>query len=153
MASELLDAWRVNNRVNLMLLDSIPTAALSDTLSTRGGRDVAGQFAHLHAIRITWLESFKKDFAKGLAKLDAKGSPTKAALEKALTASGEAVERFIEQAEAGGKRGFKRGLGVTVACFIAHDSHHRGSILLTLKQCGHAVDRETQFGIWEWDKI
>jgi len=75
-----------------------------------GGRDVAGQFAHLHAVRITWLESFKKDFAKGLVKLDAKGNPTKATIAKALTASGEAVERFIEQAEAGGNAGSSAGL-------------------------------------------
>lgn len=37
--------------------------------------------------------------------------------------------------------------------FIAHDSHHRGNILLTLKQCGHAPPQDVRYAIWDWDKI
>jgi uncharacterized damage-inducible protein DinB len=37
--------------------------------------------------------------------------------------------------------------------FIAHESHHRGSILLTLKQSGHPVDKKTAYAIWDWDRI
>lgn len=36
---------------------------------------------------------------------------------------------------------------------IVHESHHRGGILLTLKECGHKLDQPTQYAIWEWDKI
>ncbi len=32
--------------------------------------------------------------------------------------------------------------------FLAHDAHHRGNILLTLKLSGHKVDTDTQYGIW-----
>jgi uncharacterized damage-inducible protein DinB len=32
---------------------------------------------------------------------------------------------------------------------IAHDSHHRGQILLALKQSGVRMPEETRFGIWE----
>lgn len=56
------------------------------------------------------------------------------------------------EALAGGKAGSKRGLGVSVAYFIAHESHHRGSIMLTLKQCGHKLDKSTSYGIWDWDR-
>jgi uncharacterized damage-inducible protein DinB len=41
----------------------------------------------------------------------------------------------------------------TLGYFIAHESHHRGSILLTLKQCGHGVDSTAQYAIWDWDKM
>ena len=37
--------------------------------------------------------------------------------------------------------------------FIAHESHHRGSILLTLKQSGHKVSQEVAYGIWEWKTL
>ena len=29
----------------------------------------------------------------------------------------------------------------------------RGSILLTLKQCGHSVDSAVRYSIWDWDKV
>jgi uncharacterized damage-inducible protein DinB len=50
------------------------------------------------------------------------------------------------------RRGFKKGVFTTLSYFVAHESHHRGSILLTLKQCGHAVAREVAYGIWDWDR-
>jgi uncharacterized damage-inducible protein DinB len=37
--------------------------------------------------------------------------------------------------------------------FVAHESHRRGSILLTLKQCGRKIDSTTQYAIWDWDGI
>ena len=40
----------------------------------------------------------------------------------------------------------------TLAYFVAHESHHRGSILLTLKQSGHAVARDVAYGIWDQDR-
>jgi uncharacterized damage-inducible protein DinB len=45
------------------------------------------------------------------------------------------------------------GLVQYVAYVVAHESHHRGSILLTLKQCGHPVDQDTRYAIWDWDRI
>lgn len=45
------------------------------------------------------------------------------------------------------------GIGVSVGYLIAHESHLRGNILLTLKQCGHKVDSETQYAIWDWDRM
>jgi hypothetical protein len=36
---------------------------------------------------------------------------------------------------------------------IAHEGHHRGSILLTLKQTGHKVSTEIQFGIWDCEAL
>ncbi len=51
------------------------------------------------------------------------------------------------------RRTFKKGIVVQVGYFIAHESHHRGSMLLTLKTCGHKVDQATAYGIWDWDRL
>ena len=154
MLEQLVETWRINNRINLFLIERITVAGMTSTLSTRGGRDVAGQFAHLHNVRLGWLDVGAKDLAKGLAKFPGKESPTKARLRDALTASGAAIERWIVRAvdDGGRAKGFKRGIVPAIGYFIAHDSHHRGSVLLTLKLTGHKVDTETQYGIWEWDK-
>lgn len=31
-----------------------------------------------------------------------------------------------------------------------HEAHHRGQIMIILKQDGHLVDKKVHFGIWEW---
>ena len=155
LSNQILEAWRINHRVNLMLLDAIPEAGMTSSLSTRGGRDVARQFAHMHNVRVMWLEVADKTLTKGLKKFDTKESPSKAELKKHHGASTEAMARLFERsAEAGGTlKGFTRGLIPALGYFLAHEGHHRGSILLTLKQTGHKVPTEIQYGIWEWAKI
>ncbi len=155
MREELLEAWRTNNRINLFLIDKISVAGMRCSLSKRGGRDVARQFAHMHDVRVWHLEKRARDLAEGLEKFASKVTPTKTQLRKALSASGEAVESFLEGVLAGEpkRRGFKKGIFTTLGYFVAHESHHRGNILLTLKECGHNIDKAAQYAIWGWDQM
>ena len=155
MQSELIEAWRTNNRINLFLIQRISAAGMKCTLSKRGGRDVALQFAHIHNVRVWHLEKRAKDLSKGLATFESKVSPKKTELKKALTASGGAVETFLGDVLSGKprRRGFKKGLFTTLSYFVAHESHHRGSILLTLKESGHALDNASAYAIWGWDQM
>jgi len=152
---ELLEAWRTNQRINLYLIDHISGAGMKCTLSERGGRDVARQFAHMHNVRVWHLEKRAKDLAQGLAKFETKVTPTKPQLKKALSSSSAAVETYLAGVLAGEpkRRGFKKGVFTTLGYFIAHESHHRGNILLTLKQCGHKLDQREQYAIWGWDQM
>lgn len=155
MDEALQEAWRTNNRINLFLLDHISDEGLLCSLSTRGGRDVARQFAHMHSVRVWALENRRaKDLAEGLVRFPSKVSPSRDELKAALTASGEAVEQFLVDVLEGtsNRRGFKKSVFAHLAYFVAHESHHRGSILLTLKQSGHAVDKATAYGIWDWER-
>jgi uncharacterized damage-inducible protein DinB len=152
---ELLEAWRTNNRINLFLIDKISAAGMKCTLSKHGGRDVARQFAHLHNVRVWHLERRAKDLVGELVVFETKLTPSKAKLKKALLASASAVESFLEGvlARAPKRRGMKKGVFTTLGYFIAHESHHRGSILLTLKECGHKLPQNDQYAIWDWDRI
>jgi uncharacterized damage-inducible protein DinB len=86
---------------------------------------------------------------------ETKVTPSKARLTRALTASGAAVEAFLTGVLEGEpkRRGFKKGVFTSLGYFIAHESHHRGNILLTLKECGHNPDQATRYAIWGWDQI
>jgi uncharacterized damage-inducible protein DinB len=150
----LVEAWHTNHRITLLVLRQVPTPGMHDTLSTRGGRDVSRQFAHLHNLRTWQLQKRAAALAEGLSVFETKDHPTKARLRKALDASAQAVEAFLRAIAAGkpGARSMKRGPIQMLAYFVAHESHHRGNILLTLKQCGHAVDKDTRDGIWDWDR-
>jgi len=152
---ELLEAWRTNNRIHLFLIDQISDARMKCTLSARGGRNVVRQFAHLHNVRVWHLEKRAKDLAAGLHKFETQDEPDKEFLKEAFQASGVRIEIFLKECLAGlpKRRGFKKGIFTTLSYFVAHESHHRGSILLTLKQSGHNLDQKTRYAIWDWDRI
>jgi uncharacterized damage-inducible protein DinB len=154
MTEQLLDAWRVNNRINLYLLDHISEEAMKCTTSTRGGRDVARQFAHVHNNRIYWLENHgPRGSTEGLQTFDGKYSPSKEELRRAFESSGIALERCFSQAmQTEGKlRSWKRGVFAAFGYHVAHESHHRGSILLTLKLTGNKMDQAATYAIWDWN--
>jgi uncharacterized damage-inducible protein DinB len=150
---QFLETWRTNNRINLFLIDQISDEGMTCTLSTRGGRNVVRQFAHLHNLRVWHLENRAKDLAEGLYLFETHEEPDKKTLRGHLLASSERIEAFFERCITGnGKaRCFKKGPIAYLGYFISHESHHRGSILLTLKQCGHKLDQKSSYAIWNWD--
>ena len=151
----ILQAWRTNQRINVRLIQAIAPEGLRDTLSKRGGRSVARQFAHLHTVRIWHLESRAKTLAAGARKFETEDEPGAAELIRRLEDSAGRIEEFFTRAAEGvqGVRMPKRGPVQMLAYLVAHESHHRGNILLTLKQCGHAVPQEERYAIWDWDRI
>ncbi|HEX5135692.1 MAG TPA: DinB family protein [Planctomycetota bacterium] len=155
LLDQIVEAWRTNQRINRKLISSISDEGMRSTLSKRGGRDVCRQFAHLHNVRIWHLEARAKALAKGARKFATKEEPSRRELLDALEDSAKRVEELFRRVAAGepGARAMKRGLVQYLAYFVAHESHHRGNILLTLKQCGHPVDQDTRYAIWDWDRI
>ena len=52
MTDQILEALRINNRINLRLIERISDEGMRCTLSKRGSRNVVRQFAHLHYVRV-----------------------------------------------------------------------------------------------------
>jgi uncharacterized damage-inducible protein DinB len=151
----IIETWRINNRVNLFMIENIPEEALAATLSTRGGRDIARQFAHMHIVRVKRLTAFAKKSALELIQFDKNESPSRKILLLAFEQSGTAMERFMTHCvnQGGAVSNFKRGLVPMLGYYISHEAHHRGNILVTMKQNGIKVPDTLRWGIWEWNRI
>lgn len=148
-SSHLIETWEINNRINLYLVEAIPEAYFADKSASKG-RTVGEQLAHLHNVRLMWLKEAAPEWMDTVLKIE-KDQITAALIQEQLTKSGQAISALLQKGiEAGKIRGFKPHPTAFLGYLIAHEAHHRGQILLSLKQSGHPVDKKVMFGLWEW---
>ena len=140
LAREVLATWKRHQQILLFLLQRIPEKHLGAVPLDSKGRDVARQFAHLNRTRLGWL-SFHATGER----------PKKKELRSLLQASGRQIEELLGKAmrKEARVRMFGKSPVRWMGYLIAHESHHRGQILLALKQSGVKLDEKvTVQGLW-----
>lgn len=148
--NEQIDTWHIHNRINIYLLEAIDEIFLNDVSASKG-RKVNEQFAHIHNVRLMWLKASSPELLEGLLKIDKEVSINKSLLITELNKSAEAIAQLLKKGfEENRIKGFKPHPSAFLGYLISHESHHRGQIMLSLKQSGHPVDQKTQYGLWEW---
>lgn len=150
LVDQIVETWSIHNRINLYLLAALPPEQLG--LSSGGGSRAVGDiFAHIHNVRLMWLQAAAPDLMEGLTKIE-KGAAVSDGLKDALAASGVAVEALLRRSwEGDGKiKNFKPHAVAFCGYLISHESHHRGQITSLLKAGGHTLDNKTDYGMWEW---
>lgn len=147
--NQIIETWEIHNRINLYLLDAIKEEQLTDIAASKG-RTVGEQFAHIHNVRLMWLKVADPDLFNAQMKIE-KDTITKKILKDELSKSAIAITLLLKKGLEQGKiKNFKPHPIAFMGYLISHESHHRGQIMLILKQAGHPVDKKIQFGLWEW---
>lgn len=151
MIEQLIEAWNISSKMNLLILSSLKEEDLK-LKADDASRNVGMQFAHIHNVRLLWLNIADPCFLVGLSRIEKNSSISLDFLLNNLTASGKSIENLIKKKfEKGEIPGFKSSIYTFQSYMIAHESHHRGQIILTLKLCGKTLDKNVTYGIWEWD--
>jgi uncharacterized damage-inducible protein DinB len=151
LAREVLATWKRHQQILLFLLQRVPEKHLAAVPVGSKGRDVARQFAHLNRNRLGWLH-FHVTGARPELPNSTKGErPKKKELAAALRASGKSIEELLAKAlrKEARVRLFGKSPVRWMGYLIAHESHHRGQILLALRQSGLVLDEKvTVQGLW-----
>ena len=150
MSTEILETWRIHNRIHLFLLKTLN----DDQLQLRPhakGRAIGHLLAHINDVRLMWLKAAAPDLVTSLDKLGPEPKSI-SQIVAALEISGERIASLLTQAiDNGGRvKGFKPHATAFLAYLIAHESHHRGQIALILRENGQPLDKKTSYGMWEW---
>jgi uncharacterized damage-inducible protein DinB len=146
----LLETWSINQRMNVLLLKSVSDEFLSDVASAKG-RSAGEQFAHIHNVRLMWLKASLPELLADQQKLEKEQALSKKNISNSLTKSATAISALLESGFSSGRiKGFKPHPEAFLGYLIAHEAHHRGQIIITLKENNHMPDKKTLYGLWEW---
>lgn len=151
LAREILATWKRHQQILLLLLQRTPEKHLGAAPTGAKGRDVARQFAHLNRTRLGWLHFHATGERPELPKSATGERPKKKELSAALRDSGKRVEELLARAlrKEARIRLFGKSPVRWMGYLIAHESHHRGQILLALKQSGFTFDEKVAVqGLW-----
>ena len=116
--------------------------------------------AHLHNARCSWIRSLgAKQGVPTPARVDRR-RVTRSQLVRALSRSSAGIVRLIELGAARGGavpratwQNFPTDLVHFLTYFVAHEAHHRGQLILLVRQLGHRLPASVTNGVWQWTRL
>lgn len=151
LPEQVMQAWKRHDEILRHLLENVPRGGLAAVPSESRGRTVAAQFYHLYRARLGWVGRHRTGKTPKVERFDKKHPPNKAELKKKLRSSAREMEQLFTDMLAGKvqPRFFGGRPVMFLGYLIAHESHHRGQIILALKQAGKPLPKNVaEFGMW-----
>ena len=158
-ARELLDTWKINNRVTVFLIKSIPKELWPQKVPGIPRRTVRSLAAHIHNSRCMWIKMVGKSMFRTPSRVDLL-KVTQKQLVKALNRSSEVLLKVYKASLDNNGRlptvppwmNVQPEVVHFMAYLIAHEGHHRGQLTMIARQLGHRLPDEVRYGLWQWIK-
>jgi len=157
----IIEAWRINNRVFIFLIENMPTLLWKASLPSYSRRTIRSIAAHIHNCRCLWMSSLAKGAPVPIPpRVDATRA-TQRDVAKALRKSGIQVEKMITNAIKNDGQfpgvssafvygAMPRNVILFLGYALSHEAHHRGQILLITRALGQKLPKTVVGGIWQW---
>ena len=150
LEDQLIETWQIHSRITRYILHAV-AAEVFELPVPKKGRSAVQIFAHIHNVRLLWLQSALSAMPNDVVKLATDTALARDDIHSALLASEAAIELLLREGLASGRiKGFKPHPSAFLGYMIAHESYHHGEIGIALTAAGFPLDRKTAFGIWEW---
>jgi hypothetical protein len=124
------EAWKVNNMINLTLLDCIDDSYFNDSLGLQSS-ELLEQFSHIHQFRLLWLNQNAPDLCAEF-RTSFTDQTKRTTLMEALRSSGEAMTKMIEMKFQEGRVAGFNSPGDFLNYIVSCESVYRNRIVLML---------------------
>jgi uncharacterized damage-inducible protein DinB len=157
--SDLIAAWRTNNRVTVYLIEHLPAELWSMNVPGSPRRTIRMLAAHIHNARCSWIKMIGERHGVAVPKSvdgrTVRPSELKRALERSSRGMIELIRLGLSRDGAippADWQNFPTDLVHFLSYFVAHEAHHRGQLVMLARQLGHRLPVEVTAGLWQWKK-
>jgi len=156
----VITAWRTNNAATVFLVRRLPAAVWTETVPGIPRKTIGMIAAHLHNSRCMWVKSLGAAHGINVPRRVDLRRAKQADVVAALPRSSEGLVDLIELGIAHGGhlppafwQNFPTDLQHFLSYFAAHEGHHRGQVIMAVRQLGHRLPQEVVDGVWQWKKL
>lgn len=152
LTEQLLTTWNIHCNKNLELLRAIDDSHLSDKYNL-GEWTISQQVVHMVKVRNMWLEVIAPGEEIRVNPIHESKAYNRTEIVEHLKSSGELISKLLQTSLADTKSyDWPSNESNFMGYLISHESHHRGQIVLSLKQSGHSLPDEVTYGLWNWEE-
>jgi uncharacterized damage-inducible protein DinB len=159
----IVSAWQTSCRATAHLIAQIPRPLWAAPVPGTGRRTIRTIAAHLHNSRCAWITTLGLEHGiRAPARVD-RLRATQRQVGAALKRSEQGIAAILELGLANGGsvppsrryvwRNLALDVGHVLTYFVAHEAHHRGQLLLVLRQLDHRLPADLTGALWQWKPL
>jgi uncharacterized damage-inducible protein DinB len=156
----VIAAWQTNDAATVYLVRHLPAAVWTENVPGIPRKTIGMIAAHLHNSRCMWIKGIGGTHGVAVPKRVDLRRASQADVVRAFPRSSKGMIDLIELGIANGGRvppafwqNFPTDLEHFLSYFAAHEGHHRGQLIMAVRQLGHRLPSEVVGGVWQWKKL